>query len=46
MTPREIMYAILPALDREDLQKADRLVASALGVNDPKQAFEIIKDLT
>lgn len=46
MTPREIMYAVLPAMDREDMRTANALLVSALGANDPKRAQEIIKDLT
>jgi hypothetical protein len=45
MTPREIMYAVLPAMDREDVRTANALLVSAVGANNPKLAGELMQDL-
>lgn len=45
MTPREIMYAVLPAMDREDSRNATRLTLATVAAHDPKKAVEIGKML-
>lgn len=43
MTPREIMYAVLPAMDREDRRNSERLALATIAAHDPKKAGEIMK---
>lgn len=45
MTPREIMFAVQPAMERERARKADALAIATLAAHDPKQASEQIEAL-
>jgi len=46
MTPREIMFAIQPAQERERQRKADALAMATLAAHDPKKASEEIEALS
>ncbi|WP_168212946.1 MULTISPECIES: hypothetical protein [unclassified Bradyrhizobium] len=45
MTPREIMFAVQPAMERENRRRADALAIATLATHDPKQASEEIEAL-
>jgi hypothetical protein len=46
MTPREIMFAVQPAQQRERSRQADALAIATLAAHDPKQASQEIEALS